>query len=118
MFTRKADIPAALQSLRPGSQWVVSGDEYSGIQWLDQTQTCPTEEEVDAEITRLDGAYVLDACKTEAKKRIADTDWAVLPDVGLTNKAEFETYRAELRAYIIQPVAEPVWPVEPQPVWA
>jgi hypothetical protein len=56
--------------------------------------------------------------KTEAKKRIATTDWAVLPDVGISNTAEFEAYRAALRELIKNPVAEPVWPTEPQPVWS
>lgn len=118
MYVRKADIPAALQTLRPGAQWALRGDLYSGLDWMDQVQTCPTEEEINAEIERLDGIYPLEACKREAKKRIADTDWSVLPDVELTNKADFEAYRAELRALIITPTAEPQWPVEPEPVWA
>lgn len=118
MYVRKADIPAALQTLRPGAQWVLRGELYSGLEWMDQVQTCPTEEEVDVEIARLDGIYPLEACKREAKKRIADTDWSVLPDVALTNKADFEAYRAALRAFIITPVADPQWPTEPEPVWA
>jgi hypothetical protein len=56
--------------------------------------------------------------KEEAKKRIATTDWAVLPDVGLANVAAFETYRAALRELIKNPVAEPVWPTEPTPIWS
>jgi len=56
--------------------------------------------------------------KKEAKKRIATTDWAVLPDVGLANVAAFETYRAALRELIKNPVAEPVWPTEPTPIWS
>jgi hypothetical protein len=118
MNIRKADIPAALQSLRPGAQWCLRGDEYSGLEWMDTVQTCPTEDEINAEIARLDGIYPLDACKREAKKRIADTDWSVLPDVGLANKADFEAYRATLRSLIVTPVLEPQWPVEPEPVWS
>jgi hypothetical protein len=118
MYVRKADIPAALQSLRPGAQWALRGDLYSGLDWMDQVQTCPTEEEINAEITRLDGIYPLEACKREAKKRIADTDWSVLPDVGLANKADFEAYRAALRSLIVTPVLDPQWPVEPEPVWS
>jgi hypothetical protein len=119
MFKRQASIPDALQSLTPGAQWVLRGDLYSGLEWLpDNTQTQPTEAEVQAEITRLNAQYPLDECKAEAKKRIAATDWAVLSDVGLQNQAEFVTYRAALRALIVTPVAEPSFPVEPQPVWA
>jgi hypothetical protein len=56
--------------------------------------------------------------KVEAKKRIATTDWAVLSDVGLANQSAFVAYRAELRALITNPVAEPTWPVEPEPIWS
>jgi hypothetical protein len=40
----------ALQSLRPGAQWVLRGDE---LEWLDQSQTQPTDVEIDAEVARL-----------------------------------------------------------------
>ncbi len=43
----KAD---ALQSLRPNAQWVLRGDD---LEWLDQTQTQPTEAEIAAEVARL-----------------------------------------------------------------
>jgi hypothetical protein len=115
---RTASIPDALQSLRPGAQWVLRGDEYAGLEWLDEVQAQPSEAEIQAEIVRLNAQYPLDECKAEAKKRIAATDWAVLSDVGLQNQAEFVAYRAALRALIVTPVAEPSFPTEPQPVWA
>ena len=40
----------ALQSLRPGAQWVLRGDD---LEWLDQNQTQPTEAEIQAEVARL-----------------------------------------------------------------
>lgn len=58
-----------------------------------------------------------DACKAQAKALLAASDWSVLPDVQITNKAAFDNYRAILRGYVISPVADPTWPVEPQPVW-
>lgn len=57
------------------------------------------------------------ACKAQAKALLAASDWSVLPDVQITNKAAFDNYRAILRAYVISPVTEPVFPTEPQPVW-
>ena len=43
----KAD---ALQSLRPGAEWVLRGDD---LEWLDTNQTQPTEAEITAEVARL-----------------------------------------------------------------
>ena len=59
-----------------------------------------------------------DACKEKAKSLLALTDWAVLPDVQLTNQADFVAYRATLRDLITNPVQDPQWPTEPQPVWS
>ena len=56
-------------------------------------------------------------CKETAKYKINMCDWSVLPDVHLSNKEEFIVYRATLRALILNPVADPVFPTEPQPVW-
>ena len=47
------NITDALLSLTPGAQWVLRGDEYSGLEWLDETQTKPTEEEVVQKIAEL-----------------------------------------------------------------
>ena len=41
----KYDLGPVLHSLRPGSEWVIYGAKYSGINWLDKNQTQPTEEE-------------------------------------------------------------------------
>ena len=30
----KYDIPAALQVLTPGAEWVLRGEEYSGLEWV------------------------------------------------------------------------------------
>ena len=59
-----------------------------------------------------------DNCKQEAKKRIANSDWSVLPDVNISNKSEFENYRSQLRNLILNPVEEPIFPEEPQPIWS
>lgn len=50
-------IPDALQSLRPAAQWVLRGDSYDGLEWLDTTQTQPTEAEVLAEVARLEAEW-------------------------------------------------------------
>jgi hypothetical protein len=59
-----------------------------------------------------------DACKEKAKSLLAQTDWAVLSDVGLKNSADFVTYRGILRGLVIQPQETPDFPVEPKAVWS
>jgi hypothetical protein len=59
-----------------------------------------------------------DACKDKAKSLLAQTDWAVLSDVGLKNSADFVTYRGILRGLVIQPQETPDFPVEPKAVWS
>lgn len=109
----------ALQSLCPGAEWILRGNEYAGLEWLDKVQPKPSEIDVATEMARLNYEAPFKVCKAKAKELIALTDWSQYKDVQLTlqNGAEFEAYRATLRAYIINPVANPVWPDEPQPIW-
>jgi len=54
---KKFEISDALLSLRPNSAWVVRGDEYIGIEWMDTETKKPTKKEVDKEIARLQAEY-------------------------------------------------------------
>ena len=56
--------------------------------------------------------------KLKAESLLLESDWAVLPDVPLANKSEWETYRSALRQIAINPTVDPVWPVKPQSVWS
>lgn len=62
------DIPAALSSLRPTSAWSHNGTEYSGITWLDDDNPCPTAQEVETEIARLQAEYDAEFYKLERAK--------------------------------------------------
>ena len=50
---RTFGIPDALQSLVPGAQWTLTGDDYSGLTWISEEVAQPTEQEVADEIERL-----------------------------------------------------------------
>jgi hypothetical protein len=41
------DYSAVLTALRPGAAWVLDGDDYSGLTWLDDSSK-PTQAELDA----------------------------------------------------------------------
>jgi hypothetical protein len=111
-------IAQALVSLTPTAVWSLEGNTYSGLTWMDSSVAKPSEAAINAEIARLEADAPFAACKAEAKKRIAASDWSVLPDVGLSNVSEFESYRAALRALIKNPVANPSFPTEPDPIWS
>lgn len=67
----------------------------------------------------LKSKYEKENCKNEAKSKIAQSDWAVLPDRSpmLNNLQDFIDYRNKLLEYILNPVENPIFPVEPQPIW-
>ena len=91
----KYDIPAALQELKPGAQWVLRGFDYSGLEWVDKIQTAPTETEVTNKLAELDAAEPMRLLRIERDKKIALTDWRVLPDQ--TPSDDWINYRQALR---------------------
>jgi hypothetical protein len=46
-------ITDAIQSLYPGAEWVLQGDTYEGLLWKDRVIPKPTEQELSAEVLRL-----------------------------------------------------------------
>ena len=91
----KYTIPDALQALKPGSQWALRGNEYSGLEWLDSSQSKPTETEVNSQISELDTAEPMRLLRLERDKRIAKTDWRASSDLTITDA--WKTYRQALR---------------------
>ena len=91
----KHDIPSALQSLKPGAEWVLRETDYSGLEWLDSSQTKPTETEVNSKIASLDSAEAMKLLREERDKRIAKTDWRASSDLTLVDA--WKTYRQALR---------------------
>ena len=91
----KYDITHALQALKPGAQWTLTGFDYSGITWLDSSQTKPTETEVNSKISGLDNAEAMRLLRIERNTRIAKTDWRASSDLTLSDA--WKTYRQALR---------------------
>ena len=48
------NIGDALLRLTPGAQWVLRGDEYSGLEWLDTEQEKPIEDEIVQKVAELE----------------------------------------------------------------
>jgi hypothetical protein len=96
--------------------WTLVGSDYDGLDWTDSSPK-PTQDELDALVQSTEDKIAKANCKATAKEKLAASDWSVLPDVQITNRADFDNYRAILRGYVISPVTDPTWPTEPQPVW-
>jgi hypothetical protein len=47
-----------------------------------------------------------------------ESDWTMLPDVTLTNKTEWQSYRATLRMIAQNPQVTSIIPTKPQEIWA
>jgi len=117
----KYTIVDALHSLKPGAQWTLRGDDYTGLEWLDSSQTKPTETEVNSKISELDNAEPMRLLRIERDIRIAKTDWRASSD--LTLASAWKTYRQALRDITTQTpklgsdyeldLTSVTWPTEP-----
>ena len=116
----------ALSILRPGAEWIVRGDVYSGIEWLDSGQTKPTETEINNKISELDSAEAMRLLREERNQLLSETDWMVTrsieTDVAMSN--DWKTYRQALRdlpassspsldEYYNLDLISVTWPTEP-----
>ena len=95
----KITIIEALTSLKPKAQWNLIGFDYSGLEWLDKTQTKPTEEEINAKIAELEAAEPFRLLRIERNRRLAETDWTQLKDIDLDiiRERNWKNYRQALR---------------------
>ena len=117
----KYDITHALIALKPGAQWVLRGNDYSGLEWLDSSQTKPTETEVNSKISELDNAEAMRLLRIERDARIVKTDWRASSDLTLVDA--WKTYRQALRDITTQTpklnseyeldLTSVTWPTEP-----
>ena len=95
----KYDIPAALQALKPGAEWVLRGDTWSGLEWLDKKQVVPTEKEVTDKIAEMDAAEGMRLLRVERDAKLAALDWEVVKAYsnGEAVDSKLKTYMQALR---------------------
>lgn len=101
----------------PNKSWVLFGNVYEGLEWRDSSLK-PTKEELDSQWEEVQSIIAKNNCKSKAKQLISNSDWSVLSDVNITNKSEFENYRSILRNLILNPIEDPIFPIEPTPIWS
>ena len=91
------NITDALLALKPESGWVLNGNNYSDLEWLDETQIKPTEEEINAKIAELEAAEPARQVREIRDRLLAESDWTQNRDVVLLNDTTWKQYRQDLR---------------------
>ena len=115
----------AVNSLKPNKKWSWSGSDYSGFTWL-ESDTAPTESEIDAEVTRLNNAEPMRLLRFERDKRLTACDWIITmhKELGTNIPAAWKTYHQSLRdlpasaspsldSYGYLDMTSVTWPTEP-----
>lgn len=80
-------IATAIQEVRPGAEWVLNGDRYAGLTWIDKVQTKPTSSEIDTAMV---------ACQSRETQEKLARDQAKL-DLNNTSKTDTERINALIK---------------------
>lgn len=117
------DYAEILMQYYEDKKWSLNGNSYDGLTWLDSSPK-PTQAELDVLWVPTQDTLAKQNCKNQASKLLYETDWTTIPDVAnpanspyLTNQAEFISWRSQVRALAVNPVANPVFPSKPNEVW-
>ena len=92
-------LSKALNALRPNCAFGCS-DTYDSIEWYsNNTESLPTEDEVNAKVTELKNAEPMRLLRIERDKRIATSDWRIVmaKETGSNIPTAWKTYRQALR---------------------
>ena len=95
----KYTISDAMIELKPGADYILRGEDYSGLEWLDSSQTKPTETEINNKISELDAAEAMRLLREERNVLLSETDWVTVRsiDTGVAISNDWKTYRQALR---------------------
>jgi len=110
----KYTIADAIHILKPGSEYNLLGEDYSGLEWLDSVETKPTETEINNKISELDAAEPMRLLREERFRLLSECDWTQGADVPDAIKLKWQSYRQALRDITnAATTADVVWPTEP-----
>lgn len=60
---------------------------------------------------------IIENNKMMAERLLYESDWAMVSDVPLANKSDWEAYRSALREIRTNTTVEPNWPTKPEIIW-
>jgi len=91
----KIGITDALLALRPNAKFLVRGNVYTGIEWKDESQSLPSEDDVNAKITELLNAHPMKLLREKRNSLLNKTDWRASSDLIMSDA--WRSYRQALR---------------------
>jgi hypothetical protein len=97
-----------------------NAEEYQALNCWADLATAPSWVDVVSMMSEIP----LQDCKKQASALLYETDWTTISDVAnsantpyLTNQAAFIAWRNQIRALVVNPVLNPVFPPKPDAVW-
>jgi len=111
-------IIEAILKLNPNAQVSVNADDINQITWENGTPPIP-KDQILAILPQVELDMALDNLRVKRNKLLADSDYIVLADSPVNDKANWITYRQELRDITIglstvEQVNSVVFPTKPQ----
>ena len=93
------DLHAAVPLVRPGASYIFYGDDYSGLEWLDKTQSKPSLRELQNKVNELNSIEPMRLLRIERNKRLAAVDWVTIKynSQGLPVPDNWKNYTQALR---------------------
>ena len=89
-------IIKAIRKINPNAEVTVSGGDINTIVWCNGTPPIP-KEQILAIIPQVELDMALDNLRAKRNKLLADSDYIVLADSPVNDKANWLTYRQSLR---------------------
>jgi hypothetical protein len=90
------DIAKAIKAINNLAEFSVNADDINQITWLNGTPPIP-KEQILAIIPQVELDIALDNLRAKRNKLLADSDYIVLEDSPVNDKANWLTYRQQLR---------------------
>ena len=112
-------IGLAIEKLRPGAEFILVGGypDYE-IVWIDETQSCPTNNEINEVLPEIELQENAKEVRNGRDQLLTETDWVVVKhnELGTPIPQEWLDYRQALRDIPLQTgfPEEIEWPQEPE----
>ena len=107
----------AILELSPNAVFTMDGNTYSGLDWRDENNIKPTQEELESKVAELEDSVGITALREVRNVKLTETDWVITmhKELGTNIPAALKTYRQALRDITdtYTSLDDVVWPEKP-----